>query len=182
MSRLAGTATAQRIADVKSGKAKIGSRGKAGEASVREVLKSFAATHPHFDWIRLPDARTAGGHIGRQTGDFLFFMPGGHGAIETKDLEHDFRLERKRLIKEDKKAGTSNNQIDRLYRRMQAGGNVIVLVHHTTTNLWRLVPLEWLYARQEAPSWDLREFQTYESAKRALMFLSVELGGGNGGE
>lgn len=177
MSRLAGTQTGKRLADAKSGRSKLGSRGKDGEASVREALKALALRFPHFDYERKPDARTAGGRIGRQTGDFGIFFPGGHGVIETKDLDHPYRIPRGRFIKEDKEKGTQNNSLERLMRRQQAGGLVIVLVHHTPSGLWRNVPLDWLHARQGQPSWDLSEFQTYDSPRRALRHLEVDLEG-----
>lgn len=175
MSRLTGTPTGRRLGDRKTGKDKIGQRGKAGEAAVREALKALALKYEFFDWMRLPDARTAGGRIGRQTGDFLVFAPGMHGVIETKDLDHDFRLPRGRMIKDDKEKGTSNNSIERLWRRRLAGGRVYVLVHHTTTGLWRVLHLPFLHAHQDQPSWDLSGFKTHATARQALEDLEAAL-------
>lgn len=175
LSRLAGTPTGRRLGDKKTGKDKVGQRGKAGEASVREALKALALEYGFFDWMRLPDARTAGGRIGRQTGDFLLFAPGMHGVIETKDLDHDFRLPRGRMIKDDKDKGTSNNSIERLWRRQEAGGLIFVLVHHTTTGAWRAVPLAYLHANQALPSWNLSGFTACASARQALKGLEASL-------
>lgn len=167
MSRLANTPTAVRLRKKATGEDKIGQRGKDTEKEVKKVLTSLSNRYAAFGFERNPDARTAGGHIGRQTGDYRFFAPKLHGVIEVKALKHDFRLPRDRFIKKTP-TGLTNNSLERLHNRALCGGLIVVLVHHTTTDLWRVVPLKFLRDGENQPSWDLSPFRTYATPAEAL--------------
>lgn len=167
MSRLTGTQTAQRMAAGSSGARAVGQRGKDTEKEVKKALTALSNRYAAFGFERNFDARTAGGHIGRQTGDYRFFAPKLHGVIEVKALKHDFRLPRDRFIKKTP-TGLTNNSLERLHNRALCGGLIIVLVHHTTTDRWRVVPLKFLRDGEHKPSWDLSPFETFATPAQAL--------------
>lgn len=167
MSRLANTPTAVRLRKKATGEDKVGQRGKDTENEVKKALTAISRRYACFGFERNPDARTAGGHIGRQTGDFRFFAPGLHGVVEVKALKHDYRLPRDRFIKETP-SGLTNNSLERLHNRQTCGGLIVILVHHTTTGLWRNVPLEFLLSGADRPSWNLSDLPTFATAGVAL--------------
>jgi hypothetical protein len=140
----------------------IGQRGKAAEKEVRVYLERLSFKYAGFAYERIYDARSARGKFPARAGDFEFYASRLHGLIEAKEVEHDFRLPNKNLKKE---------QIARLRKRQLAGGLVFVLINHTTSGLWRSVPVEWLHERSAQPSWDLSEFPTLPSAAAALVSL-----------
>jgi hypothetical protein len=140
-------------------------RGKGTEASVKEYLEAVDRRLAAFDWHRNYDAHTAGGRFPRQTGDFQFYMPGLHGVIEAKEVKHDFRLPHGNFTVES---------VAKCRKRVLAGGSVIVLVHHTTTGLWRVDGLE-RFRTREGGSWDLSELPTYPTCKDALDAYGVLL-------
>lgn len=172
MSRLANTPTGRALtAGAKQRKA-AGQRGKDAESDIRTFLKKLSAAHAHFDFQREPDARTAGGRIGKRTGDFTFYLPGMHGVVEVKELKHEYRLPRDRFIKD------KNDSLARLHRRRLAGGYIIVLVYHTEIGLWRRPTLGWLQEGAANPSWDMRELSTYPTLADALSPLVTLCHGG----
>lgn len=141
-------------------------RGKLAEKKVHDYLTALGNTRAFFDWSRIYDARSARGKFPSRPGDFEFYraFPGQggrsiHGLIEAKEVHHDFRSPEKNF---------NTGQIARLYKRQLAGGTIVILVLHTTTVLWRVVPLEYFRTRLSQPSWDLTEFQTYTSVGEAV--------------
>lgn len=136
-----------------------GQRGKKSESDVQKFLNAYAAKHADFDWERRYDARSAGGRMHPQTYDYAFFRPGQHGGIEVKEVKHDFRLPHKNF---------ENDQVGRLKKRQWAGGNIYVLVYHSTTQLWRTVPLHIFYTR-EGGSWDLTQWPTWPNCSEAML-------------
>lgn len=106
--------------------------GKVTEKAVHDALKKFDDL-PQFDWQRMYDATSARGAFMNQTGDFEFFLPKVHGVIEVKSTQHPNRLARRAF---------SDLQRAKLYRRMQAGGQVFVIVHHYTVGQWKLIPFD----------------------------------------
>lgn len=148
-------------------KASTGQRGKYAEAKVREYLEQMNSKHACFAYERIYDARSAGGRgIPARPGDFEFYAPSLHGLIEVKEVEHDYRLPKKNLDKE---------QIAKLRKREFAGGMIFVLVYHTTLGVWRSVPIQWLHERSAQSSWDLREFAPITDAAEALEPLEIWL-------
>lgn len=142
-------------------------RGKYAEDKVRDRLKTLAERRADFDFERNYDARSSMGRIGKRTGDFTFYSLDGHGVIEVKQLKHDFRLPRKNFDPEKK--------FSILKKRRLAGGAVIVIVYHSTNDVWRLVPFEFFDERRDAASWDLSGFTPYIGVK-SLQALMAEAG------
>lgn len=146
------------FADEKASRA-IAKRGKYAEGVVRNFLDRINREVVAFDWHRVLDARAAGGRFNAQTGDFAFFGPRMHGVIEVKEVGHAYRLPSKNF---------DTKQINRLRKRQMAGGLVVVLIYHTTTKLWRRVPLSVFLENLNAPSWDFSPIPTAESAEELL--------------
>lgn len=145
----------------------LANRGKTAEKQVQTFLEKLSRDKAGFDFERQYDARSSRGRLPSQTGDYTFYVqsPKGsrlHGAIEVKEVEHDFRLPKKNF---------SEDQIARLRRRSWAGGYIVVIVKHTTTKVWRVPPFPWFDDNKSQPSWDLSEFPTYASAAAALESL-----------
>lgn len=140
-------------------KKSIASRGKDAEADVKAVFSAISAKVAEFDFERIADARAAGGRMKATTADFQYFRPGAHGVCEVKEVKHDYRLP---LTEERRK------QINRIRRRALAGGEVIFLVKHTTSGLWRRVPLDVLVTEKQKPSIDLSDLPTHKTCKEAL--------------
>lgn len=140
-------------------------RGKKAEAAVRAYLKAYDERTHTFDWNRVQDAHSAGGRFTRQVFDFAWFMPGLHGGIEVKEVAHAFRLPHKNMTPES---------VAKLRKRELAGGRVVVLIHFSTTGLWRVLPLAPFLVR-EGGSWDFSGVRTFESAKAALDSLGIFL-------
>jgi hypothetical protein len=138
-------------------------QGKGSEKDVQGYLEAYDKKHWAFDWARNYDAHSAGGRFQRQTGDYQFYLPGTHGVIEVKEVKHDYRLPH---------GNYDNPKVAKVYKRTNAGGIAIVLVLHTTTNLWRMPPFH-IFRKREGGSWDLREFPTYESCDAALDTLGL---------
>ena len=137
----------------------VGKRGKYAEDEVRKYLERINREVVAFDWHRVLDARSAGGRFPAQTGDFAFFAPRLHGVIEVKEVAHDYRLPSKNF---------NVKQINRLRKRALAGGLVVVLIRHSTSKVWRRVPLPFFVERLNAPSWDLGAFEATEDLASLL--------------
>lgn len=133
-------------------------RGKSTETHVANYLKEYDSLNQDFDWERKYDAHSAGGRFQRQCYDFAFFGPGVHGGIEVKEVKHDYRVPHQNF-------GT--DQVAKLWKRQLAGGEVIVLVHHSTTGYWRPVELS-VFRKREGGSWDLRPYPAYANCREAL--------------
>lgn len=153
----------------------IGQRGKAAEKEVRAFLERLNFKYAGFDFERVYDARSAGGRFPARPGDFEFYAPRLHGLIEVKEVEHDFRLPRKNMEGAKAKGDAKVSRIAKLRKRQMAGGTIFVLINHTTTGLWRSVPIDWLHERAAQPSWDLSEFSQHSSAATELAPLEQHL-------
>jgi hypothetical protein len=141
-------------------KKSLGQRGKKPEDKIQEVLADLGK-QADFDWERIYDARSAGGKFPTRAADFAFYWPGTHGLIEVKEVKHDYRVP----------AGNFNSaQVGRMYKRQLAGGLNVILVYHSSTDLWRCLSLD--YVRQVldsgAASFDLRKERQYTCAEEAL--------------
>ena len=144
----------------------VGQRGKSAEAQMQKHLQHLDQTLLHFDWLRLPDARTAMGRGTAMPGDFEAFMPMSHLLLEVKEVAHDFRLPAKNV-----------GQLPKMRKRTLAGGHCFLIVYHSTTKKWRRIPVMELEVKTTG-SWDLSEYEQYDSVSQAL---SVELLGGLSG-
>ncbi len=142
----------------KPDKPKTSDRGKPEEKEVQGVLERRSAARADFDFLRLPDAKSAMGRVKSMPADFEFFSPSGHGLIEVKSTEHDYRLSRDKV-----------SQLPMMRKRILAGGRCVILVHHSMIGKWRRINIGML--DPTAPSWDLSTFTTYDSAEAALKGL-----------
>ena len=124
--------------------------GKKAEDLIRGTLDKLYKAHPNFDFQRLYDAHTAGGIFPAQIADFLFFLGRVHGAIEIKEVKHDFRLPKKNFPVKKHQA---------LLRREQAGGKILIFIRFLPLDIWRSIPLSLFLSDPEAASWDLRSFE-----------------------
>lgn len=140
----------------------VADRGKWAEAQAHDYLKALSAKRAEFDFERMPDARAAMGRIKATIGDFEFFMPGAHGVLEVKETKHAFRIAKDKL-----------KQLPRLHKRAMCGGVCLVLVYHSSTNLWRALRAEHLPIGPA--SWDLAGFPTFYTPTAALQQFSVML-------
>ena len=139
--------------------------GKSAERAVQNVLEALKQSEPKFDYQRLYDATSARGAFQAQVSDFLFFMPNVHGAIEVKSTEHFYRI---------KKQAFTTSQMSRLKRRMDAGGEAWVIVHHHIPDLWRAVPFSDCYEAFTGgkASMDMTErYLTFATAAESVEFM-----------
>jgi len=135
--------------------AKVGERGKVAEKTVQKVLEAWNTKHETFAFHRLPDARSAGGRLGAQPSDFLFYEGDYGGFIEVKETEHPSRLAKDKI-----------SQLPILRKFSLAGARSIVIVYHSTIKLWRIARLEWFEGTPA--SWDLSALPTFASAEAAM--------------
>jgi len=135
-------------------------RGKEEEKAVNTFLTNYSSKHAKFDFLRYPDARTAGGRMPAMPADFEFFMPFVHGLIEIKAIAHPFRLPRDKF-----------SQLATMKKRALAGGKCFLLVHHTVEDNWRICLVDEM--DQSLSSWDLSALKNYDSAASALLSTGV---------
>lgn len=142
----------------KKEKAKEADRGKSAEGGVQSHLAGLSAKYARFDYLRLPDARSAMGRMKAMPADFEFYLPGVHGLIEVKETEHEFRL-----------ASSKFPQLPSMRKRMLAGGICRVLVFHSTLGKWRCVDVALL--DPTASSWPLTEYPLHDDVAAAMSWL-----------
>lgn len=137
----------------------VGQRGKVAEKAVHKYLEALSQSVTEFDYSRIYDARSAGGKFPSRAGDFEFYRAGHFGLLEVKEIQSDFGLPAKNF---------GAGQMGKLEKRRLAGGEIVVLVLHTPTGLWRRPRFEWLYERAGQPSWDLSIWPLYATVAQAL--------------
>lgn len=142
----------------KPDKPKTADRGKAAEQAVQTCLEELSAKRSTFDYLRLPDVRSAMGRMKAMPADFEFFAPLSHGLIEVKETEHNFRISKDKVP-----------QLPMMRKRVLAGGVCYLLVHHSTLKKWRAVPVQAL--DPSVPSWDLTAWPLLDNAAKALDWL-----------
>ena len=133
-----------------------GSRGKYAEKEVVKVFKKWNASAA-FAWHRLPDARSARGALAAQPADFIV-SSGDTVFLEVKETEHKFRLAKDKVA-----------QLPTLHKFKLAGTDFCVLIYHTASEVWRVVPSDAF--SESAPSWDLSGYPTFANAEAALEFI-----------
>lgn len=131
-----------------------GQRGKAAEKIVEGVLKDWN-TSASFAYFRLADSRAARNYLAAQPGDFAYYSGEVAGIIEVKSSQHSYRIAKDKI-----------SQLPVLHKLSYAGAKSVILIQHTTENVWRAVLPTDLTIGQ--PSWDLSPFPTYASAEAAL--------------
>ena len=126
-------------------------RGKSAESALSSLLSKLSAKHSDFCIERIADAYSSRGALATpRAGDFVVYTKGKNFLIELKEVKHDFRLP-KPNFKRDQRA--------RMKVRQLAGSICFVLVHHSTTDTWRDIPLDY-FGTEETGSWDLSSFPT----------------------
>lgn len=126
-------------------------RGKSAEKSLGNELSKLSTKHFDFCFERIADAYSSRGALATpRAGDFVVYTKGKNYLIELKEVVHEFRLNRSNF-KRDQRA--------RMRVRQLAGSICLVVVHHSTTNMWREVPLDF-FGTEETGSWDLSTFNT----------------------
>lgn len=142
-------------------KAGKGEQGKNAEAQVQAYLKAWSTRTAGREFNRLMDSRAAQRIVKSAPADFDFYCRMGNGRyfglIEVKETKHAFRLSHQALT-----------QYPAMLHREAAGGLCFVLVHHSTTGIWRSVSIAWLQSSYEGGSWDLSEVGDYLAPRAAL--------------
>ena len=132
----------------------ISNTGKKAEKLVEAVLKKWN-NRAGFAYFRLPDSRAARNFLTAQPGDFAYYCGPRAGILEVKSTQHSYRLAKDKV-----------SQLPTLKKLSAAGAANLVLVQHTTENVWRVLYPGGLDA--SVPSWDLRNVETYPDAESAL--------------
>lgn len=129
--------------------------GKETEKLVEALFTDWNA-NVKFAWGRLPDSKSARAYLKAQPADYMYRCGPCAGFVEVKALKHEYRLPAERV-----------SQLQTLHKWSLAGSADVVLVHHYMIGNWRAVRAEELVTG--APSWDLRQYPTYDSAEAALL-------------
>lgn len=138
---------------------KFADRGKYAEKQVTSLLEAQSTTYADFAFERLPDARAARGAFKAMVADFDIGV-GSLGLavfLEVKEMKHLFRIAKDKL-----------EQLARLRKWKLAGRTFYVLVYHSESDKWRLVPDSFFGLEGTPASWDLRPLPEYPSAEAAL--------------
>lgn len=120
-------------------------RGKIAETLVRKMLDEHSKQQT-FAAIRLPDAH--GGSLVQTLADFLITNKGHTILLEVKEVAHDYRIPVGNFKLQNR---------NKLAMWELAGATTIVMVFHSTTESWRIIPASW-FGKLNTGSWDLREF------------------------
>ena len=142
-------------------KSKLANRGSGAEDDVKKFLDDWASRSTRREANRLVDTKAAGRVIKEAAADFEFFCEDGleafHGLIEVKETEHEYRLSKSRLT-----------QFARLRKRANCGGDIFVIVYHSTIKRWRVITSADLGEISVTGSWDLRPTPTHLTPALAM--------------
>lgn len=136
---------------------RFANRGATAEKAAQKFMEAWAKDHPTREANRLVDAKAAGRIIKAAAADFEFFALPGHGLIEVKETEHEYRLARDKVP-----------QLARLRRRAKCGGICVVAVLHSPTGQWRVLDAAVMAVTGDKGSWDLRGTPYFASIGEAL--------------
>lgn len=136
---------------------RFANRGKKSEDAMSKFLSAWALTHPNREANRLTDSKAAGRIIKAAAADFEYFCKAGHGLIEVKETEHEYRLARDKVP-----------QLARLRKRTHCGGVCFVAVFHSTLRKWRIVDATYLAATGDKGSWNLGDVAAYDDLTTAM--------------
>ena len=135
-------------------------RGKKSEDAMSKFLTVWAANplRPgHREANRLTDSKAAGRIIKAAAADFEYFCNAGHGLVEVKETEHEYRLARDKVP-----------QLARLRKRTHCGGICVVAVFHSTLKKWRIVDATYLATTGDKGSWNLESVAAYDDLDTAM--------------
>jgi hypothetical protein len=145
-------------------KNKNANKGAGAEKATQEFLEGWAEGHQDREVHRLVDSKQAGRIIKAAVADFDFYGSGRFGLIEVKETEHPHRIDRSRVT-----------QLAAMRKRAQCGGVCILLVYHSTIQLWRAIPVAWLAKHGDKGSWNLSEFPLHPTVGEALGSAALEV-------
>lgn len=144
-----------------------GARGKVAEKMLLAHLTDLNNRHMAFAYERLPDARSAGGMLKACICDYLVWWKPPHPfpnqpdrisiQLEVKETKHDYRIGSKQI-----------SQLPRMRRVQNAGGQGVILIHHSTINKWRVLRLEFFLGGESTTTWDLSSVPLFDTAAKAL--------------
>lgn len=149
-------------------------RGKVSEARIKAHLKGLSESYANFSYERVYDAHAAGGRAQAQAGDFRAFhryeeiyapdslirAVSRNWVIEVKEVGHDYRLAHKNF---------GEDKVARMQKAALSGREPVVVVYHTATKLWRIVPFE-VFLTRTGGSWNLTP---YEAMTTAPFFIAL---------
>jgi len=141
-------------------------RGANAEKAMAKFLAGWATGHPNREADRLTDSKAAGRTIKAAAADFEFFSLEGHGLIEVKETEHEYRLARDKVP-----------QLARLRKRSHCGGICLVAVYHSTLDRWRVLDAAVLAVTGDKGSWNLADVPAYHSLAVAMAEACPEVFG-----
>ena len=121
-----------------------------------KFLSSWSSV-PNREANRLTDSKAAGRIIKAAAADFEYFCLQGHGLIEVKETEHEYRLARDKVP-----------QLARLRKRTNCGGLCLVVVFHSTLKQWRVVDTTYLATTGDKGSWNLGDIPLYDDLATAV--------------
>ena len=131
--------------------------GRYAEDKVKTRLEEIDRTNHAFDFDRVSDAKSGHGFGAKKVvGDFQTFSPEIHCVLEVKSLAHNYRIPHKNI-----------SQLPKLRKRIVAGGRCLIVVYHTTSKLWRVIPAEELEIIDKG-SWDVSNYTLYADLSVAL--------------
>jgi hypothetical protein len=149
-------------------KESIGERGKTAQDLTQKHLDLLNTKHASFTYIRLQDARAAGGRLKKQLADFICWYhkkvnPHPHDylveclsmPLEVKSTEHDYRITKDHL-----------SQLPMLKKVKLAGAEPYVLVLFKQIEKWRIAPIDFFPFGQA--SWDMSKLPMFDTAQDAL--------------
>jgi len=137
-------------------------RGALAEKAVAKFLADWSG--PTREANRLVDSKAAGRIIKAAAADFEFFCPEGHGLIEVKQTEHEFRLSRDKVP-----------QLPRLRKRANCGGESLVVVYHSVLGAWRVVHSHYLESTGDKGSWNLSRVPCFNTVQGALSYANCKV-------
>ena len=144
---------------------RFANRGAKAEEYVAKALKAWS-DQPGREANRLTDSKAAGRIIKAAAADFEFFCEAGHGLIEVKETEHEYRLARDKVP-----------QLPRLRKRANCGGVCLVVVRHSTLNVWRVLDAQVMAVTGDKGSWNLSNIPTFRTLEEALANACPEVFG-----
>ena len=123
-------------------------RGKWAEGKLDAEFSKLNSKYANFCHERILDAYSSrGATSSSRAGDFGVYYAGLNFVIEVKTVDHDYRLPRSNF-KLDQRA--------RMYKRQLAGSHCFIVIYHSTTKLWRMLPLDYFRkTAEETGSWDM---------------------------
>jgi len=135
----------------------VGQRGKKAEKIVETLLKNLNGG-VGFSFFRMPDTRSARNYLAASPADFVYFSKASSGFLEVKSTTHTYRIAKDKI-----------SQLAVLKKFEMAGARSLILIHHSTEDVWRVTTPSALAS--DVPSWDLRDSPTYPTAEAALLSM-----------